>query len=182
MITHMMEPTPTQIIEALPHVHYEIEALLLTPKHTPDLAETVYFWKMAHGRVLFTFFSTEKCKRFADDVLSLDFGFPAEPLYGNDPKPLLDLFNKRLFHLTYSRIQEKDEWLMDKLLSPVMRQSRKFIDYMLQLTTITIDDNERHRWRDLKNADARGLPLQQNTSNIAHYQIQIIESNRGTDR
>lgn len=177
-----MEPTPPQIIDALPHVYYEIQALLLTPKHTPDLVETVYFRKMAHGRVLFMFFSTERCKRFADDILSMDFGFPAEPLYGDDPKALLDLFNKRLFHLTYSRIQEKDEWLMDKLLPPVMRQSRRFIDHILQLSTIPIDDNERQRWRDLKSADARRLPLQQNTSNIAPYQIQIIESNRGTDR
>ena len=91
---------------------------------------------------------------------------------------MLDRFNKRLFHITYSRINEKNEWLMDELLPPVMRQSRRFIDHVLQVTTIPIDTSERSLWRALKANDAGRLPLQQNTSNVSTYQIQTIELNR----
>jgi len=95
-----------------------------------------------------------------DDVVSEDFGFPAEALYGADPKPLLDRFNKRMFHITYSRIHEKNQWLMDELLPPVMRQSGRFVDHILQLSTVSLDDVERGLWHALKPADAIRLQRQ----------------------
>ena|SRR5436190_7525511 len=61
-----MTPTPTftptraEIITALKHIRYEIEALLQTPKHDPDdesIVETVYFRKMTHARALHIFYN-----------------------------------------------------------------------------------------------------------------------------
>jgi hypothetical protein len=178
-----MEPTPAQIMQATQHVHYEIAGLLLTPafkQESATLRETVYLRKMVHGRVLFTFFSTPKANRYKDDVLSVDFGFAAEPLYGDNPTPLLDRLNKRIFHLTYSRIAEKTEWQMDELLLPVMRQSRKFIEHILN-GTISIGQDQRRCWIELQREDDGGFPLNQNTSNVADHQIKAIER-RGQDR
>jgi len=181
-----MKPTSHQIIEALHHVRYEVESLLLTPAHDSSneaLVESVYFRKMAHGRVLYTFFTTPLSKRYSDDVLSEDFGFPAEQLYGVDREELLERFNKDLFHLTYTRLERTHDtksWPMDSLLSPIARQSRRFIEHVIYTAAIQVSDSERDLWRALNVADTGGLRLQQNTSNVAAYQIQSIELNRGT--
>jgi hypothetical protein len=181
-----MKPTPQDVLKALPHVRYEIESLLLTPEHDPSnsaLRESVFFRKMAHGRLLYTFFTRSSCKpneRNPDDVVSEDFGFGPEALYGDKPKALLDQFNKRLFHLTYSRMNYDDEWLMDKCLLPVMRQSRRFIEHILGVATIPMEDEELRRWRDLKEKDSSKAPLVQNTSNVADYQVHAIDLHPGT--
>lgn len=182
-----MKPTTQQLIGALPQVRYEIESFLLTPSHDPAndaLVESVYFRKMAHCRALYTFFATPASKRHSDDVLSEDFGFPAEEeLYGSDRTELLDRFNKDLFHLTYTRLQRTPvtkRWPMDSLFPPIARQSRKFIDHILKIATITVGESERALWQELQAADSGGLQLQQNTSNVAASQIRSIELNRGT--
>jgi len=168
-----MKPTSQQVIEALPHVRYEVESLLLTPAHDSSneaLVESVYFRKMAHGRVLYTFFSTPPSKRDSDDVVSDDYGFKAEELYGVDRAELLKRFNKDLFHLTYTRLERTHDtkcWPMDSLLPPIARQSRRFIDHVLQNNAIAVSEPERELWRALKLADVKGLRLQQNTSNVA---------------
>lgn len=173
-----MKPTGQQIIEALPHVRYEIESLLLTPKHDPSysaLVESVEFRKMAHARVLYSFFTRPQSKRREndpndDDVLSEDYAFPAEPLYGLDPRVLLDRFKKDLFHLTYARLRripQTKRWPREELLPPVEKQSRKSIEHILQSATILVDDTERGSWQQLKDDDACERPLQQHTSNVA---------------
>ena len=185
-----MNPTLPQVIGILPHVRYEIESLLQTPNHdemNTALVESVQFRRMAHARVLFDFFtksrSAPKKERLLsdDDVVSEDFGFPAEPLYGPEPKPLLDRFNKDLFHLTYSRLTRTAEvkpWPREKLLPPVEAQARKFIEHILQASNLSIPEDELGKWRELKEADRRKLPLRQNTSNIAIPRVMGIQAIR----
>ena len=178
-----MNPTPSQIVQALPHVRYEIESLLQTPDYDPSnlaLKESVYFRKMAHCRALYWFFTTPGSRRREDDVLCEDFGFKSERLYSGEARPLLDQFNKRLFHLTHGRIREKRPWPMLDLLQPVMGRSRRFVDHVLQTGAIQLDDEERRRWRALKNADARRFPLEQDTSNVATHQIRAFEGRGGS--
>jgi hypothetical protein len=180
-----MKPTTQQIVGALPHLRYEIESLLLTPTHDPsieELVESVHFRRMAAARLLYTFFTRPTSKRDDDDVLCEDFGFLAEPLYGSDPKPLLERFNKDLFHLTYTRLgrtRETKRWPLEKLLPPVEVQCRKFIDYILQTKTISINEGERRCWLKLKRDAACKFPLQQHTSNVAPVHTEAIKISRG---
>ena len=82
-----MNPTPEQIAQALPHVLYEIESLFLGPKYNvanKELAESVEFRRMAHGRALYTFFTKAKrTQEKDDDVLCGDFGFPSTKYFYN---------------------------------------------------------------------------------------------------
>lgn len=177
-------PTIPQITASLPHVRYEIESLLLRLDHDPKneaLVESVYFRKMAHGRVLDTFFSKSTSERHTDDVLAEDFGFPSRKLYGATQKELRDRFNKDLFHLTYSRLERTPStkpWPMESLLLPVIEVSKMFIDHVIGPMFIPVSEAERTNWRVLKASVAGGLQLQQTTSNVTEYQIASIEINR----
>jgi hypothetical protein len=171
-----MKPTTEQIKRALPHVRYEIESLLLIPEHDrayEALAESVMFRRMAHCRGLFTFFSTPSDKRFGDDVISEDFNFPSAQLYGINPKPLLEQFNKRLFHITYSRIGETTPWPTETLLPPVIKRSREFIEHILNSPLLS-DAKERNHWEELKANDAGSRPLLQYSSNSVSMTTRIV--------
>jgi len=147
-----MKPTPEQIKGALPHVDYEIEGLLLTPKYDESdkaLEESVYFRKMAHCPVLHDFFTTSGLDRRDDDILCEDFGFPAQALYGNDAKSLLARFNKDLFHLTYARLERTPAtkpWPMGLLFPPVCKRSHMFIAHVLKSPSLRIADAEMKCW------------------------------------
>ena len=103
--TLIMNPTQEQIVQALPHVRYEVASLLQTPAYdlsNKTLAESVYFRKMAHCRALYTFFTRPVVKRQKldpndDDVVSEDHGFQAEALYGAEPKPCLTVSTSGYF-------------------------------------------------------------------------------------
>lgn len=167
-----------QIIAALPHVRYEIESLLLTPRHDPSdktLVEAVELRRMVHARVLYSFFSRSLADRdesdpIDDDVLSEDYGFKAELPYSLEPRPLLDRFNKDIFHLTYTRLERTTEskpWPREELLTPIQRQAGRFIDHILQYRPDGVSDAEFRLWQKLKEDDTCVRPLQQNTSNVA---------------
>jgi hypothetical protein len=170
-----MKPELAQIITALPHVRYEIESLLLTPQHDKSnsaLVESVCMRKMVHCRVLYSFFTISKDARDKrdDDVVCEDYEFPREDLYGANPRALLDEFNKRIFHLTYSR--DRRPWDMKTLLPPVENQSRKFVSHIIRGNSlpIQIDEAEERCWRRLQQDISLGVSLQQNTSNVAIQQ------------
>ena len=178
-LTLIMNPTQEQIVQALPSCALRSRVFLLqTPAYdlsNKTLAESVYFRKGWRTVALFTpslqeqVVKRQKLDPNDDDVVSEDYGFQAEALYGAEPKPLLDRFNKRLFHITYSRINEKNEWLMDELLPPSLCVSRRrFIDHVLQVTTIPIDTSERSLWRALKAKQTPATPLQQNIFKCIH--------------
>lgn len=182
-----MKPNKDQISQMFEHVRYEIESFLLDPiydKTNASLKESVFFRKMAHCRVLYGFFAEEKLNkngdRRDDDVWCNDFGFKREDLYGNQPRPLLDLFNKRLFHLTYARLDytaEKKRWARETLFPPVVKQAKKFIEHVLAKQDLEMSDTERKLWTKLKTDIAAGNPLQQNTSNVAepkHWDTNVV--------
>ena len=183
-----MKPTPDQIAQALEHVRYEIESFLQTPDYCRSnkaLEESVYFRKMAHCRVLYDFFTTKEEDRNQrnDDIVSEDFCFQAQELYGDKPRELLDRFNKHLFHLTYDRLNRTPDtkaWPMDLLFPPVAQRSREFIYHILRNSALGVSA-ELTLWTELKAAVAAQppSPLQQNTSNVAPSQISVIEWKRG---
>jgi hypothetical protein len=146
-----VNPTPEQINHALPHVRYEIEAFLLTPKYDRSdeaLEESVCFRKMVHCRALYDFFSQSgdirQYRNYEDNVVSEDFSFARKKeLYGPDPRPHLDRFNKDLLHITYSRLERTADdkaWPTQRLFPPVSEAAREFIDHILTNTTLAIDD------------------------------------------
>lgn len=181
-----MNPSPDQIARALPHVRYEIESLLQTPAYdqaNKALEESVYFRKMAHCRALYHFFNKKERRedRRGDDILSADFGFPSQDVYGQSAKDLVKRFNKDLLHLTYERLTRTPDtkpWPMDALFPPVAQLCREFIEHILTKFTGRVADDERKLWAELKSDVARGTPLQQNTSNVAERITSSIEIGR----
>ena len=171
-----MNPTHKQVLQALPHVRYEIESFLLTPDYDHSneaLSESVYFRRMVHCRALYDFFSQSKSirqkKSCDDNIVSDDFDFPPKKLYGPKPRPLLDRFNKDLLHITYDRLNRtaKDKaWPMEILFPPVSDCAKDFIKLILKHPTLTIDASELEEWKKLNCAVVANSPLQQSTSNI----------------
>jgi hypothetical protein len=184
-----MTPSHDQAIAMLPHVRYEIESLLLTPAYDPSneaLEESVLFRRMAHARVLHTFFTAPTSKRFKDDVLSADYGFRTDPIYGHDEKELLNRFNKDLFHLSLERLSrtvETKPWPMRRLLLPVIECSRQLIQHILGGAVAGVSEAELDKWRQLVEGDRMGAPLEQQTSNIAAVEVASfhIECRRAQD-
>jgi hypothetical protein len=180
------EPTLEEKVGALQHVRYEVESLLLTPdgaRSNKTLEEAVELARMVHSRALYTFFSTAPEDRKKDDMISKDFSFEPKRLYGDkvQTQATVDRFNKHLFHLTYNRVHlsaAEKRWPREEWLPPVVAQSKRFIDHILETPPFLIPDEERKCWQKLKNADTRGLALEQNTGNIAPPLIHITESPR----
>ncbi len=179
-----MTPKPEQISNALPHIRYEIESFLQTPDYDRSnkaLEESVYFRKMAHCRALHHFFKTEKNKRKDDDVLSVDFGFPAFDVYEANSKEWSKRFNKDLMHLTYERLNRTPNtkpWPMDELFPPVAKRSKEFINHILTQYNGSMPDSERKLWERLKAEVDEKSPLQQNTSNVAAPTVSNLEFGR----
>src|SRR5882724_8913705 len=118
-----MTPTTNELLESLSHIRFEIMSLLLVPEHDATneaLRESVALRRMVSARSLYTFFTTPKSKRCSNDVLSDDFGFSPQELYNTNARQLLDEFNKRIFHLTFSRYH--GPWKTEILLPPVEKQ------------------------------------------------------------
>lgn len=182
-----MTPTPEQITAALPHVRYDIESLLLTPNYDRSnkaLEESVYFRKMAHCRALYHFFKKtasqriDRVARIDDDIVSEDFGFSAQDVYGSKADELLKRFNKDLLHLTYERLirtPNTKPWPMDVLFPPVAQRAREFIEHILTQFTGNVPERERRLWEVMKSDVKEGVSLQQNTSNVAEPIISSLE-------
>jgi len=163
-----MTPTSQELLKVLPHIRFEIMSLLLVPEHDTKndaLRESVALRQMVSARLLYSFFTTPKSKRSKDDVLSDDFGFAPEELYKTNAQKLMEEFNKRIFHLTYSR--SHGPWQTGVLLPPIKQQSLKFIDWIIAYKGIPITMIERNEWRTLKSNIGANVPLQHQSSNVA---------------
>jgi hypothetical protein len=100
-------PTRQQMIDVFNNsMLYEILFTFGVPVHDPtDYCnwEAINFNRMAHARLLYDFLETPIAKRYKDDVLAQDFGFPAAII----PLPNADRIrlNKDLIHFTYDRLR-----------------------------------------------------------------------------
>lgn len=191
-----MNPDLKQKIGILKHIRFEIKSFFLEPEsgvRGRDLDETIKMRRMAHCRVLCGFFT--KKQRGDDDVLATDFDFPScewKDLYpgDGDAYKVQQCFNKRLFHLTYSRLQVSDEkWCIELAFRPVEAKARDFVKHIVnalsknELTSKHNSDSikaeelqklqaleaeELEEWKHLE-TEIMGvirLPLQANTANV----------------
>jgi len=190
-----MNPDLKKKIEILKHIKFEIKSFFFEPESAArgrDLDETIKMRRMAHCRVLCGFFTQKQ--RGDDDVLATDFDFPScewEDLYpgDGDAKKVKQCFNKRLFHLTYSRLQVSDEkWCIELAFPPIEAKAREFIKHIMnalsksELTSKNsgsinagelselqaLEAKELEEWKHLE-MEITGvvrLPLQANTANV----------------
>ena len=135
-------PTAPQTRAALEAILYEIEQLLgASGVQTKNLWQNNALLEstLIHVRVLLDFFekSSRSTRRQGtdkvelDDVLSLDYGFPAQQIsISSDDRERL---NKDLAHLTYSRTlrgpQDK-KWKYKEMVGPVLERCEKFLAHL----------------------------------------------------
>jgi hypothetical protein len=141
-------PADEQLINMLPHIHYEISQMtetLLTgasilndlPGNTCQMQLENALWKscIIHARILLDFFEFEKRRtrydKEMDDVLSADYGFKTQKV---DIAPhYRDRMNKDLAHLTYSRVYRTyTESLspITKVFLPLLLRCALFCEYL----------------------------------------------------
>jgi hypothetical protein len=144
---------------------YEIVYTFGVPKHDPwDYCqwEMINLSRMAHARVLYGFLETKKeDRRFNDDVLAEDFGYPAQPVLL--PKEDRERLNKDLFHLSYRRLRhtkESKRWpdsIIANLLEPTLGFMRYIRDSRANLFS---SSTESESWRDTITLLESGRELQ----------------------
>jgi hypothetical protein len=117
------------------HVFYEIIFALGVSVHDAKdycVWEHLNFSRMGHARALIYFFECPKDPRkFFDDLLSEDFGFPHEKIQLSQSDR--DRLNKDLYHLSAIRLRHNPEskpW-PDVFLNRVHERCVKFIQFIL---------------------------------------------------
>jgi hypothetical protein len=117
------------------HVFYEIIFALGVSKHDCHdycVWEHLNFSRMGHTRALIYFFECSKSKRrWPDDLISEDFGFPARKIQLS--KRDRNRLNKDLFHLSSKRLRhtaESKRW-PNTFLNRVHKRTVKFIRHIL---------------------------------------------------
>ncbi len=143
-----MDVTLQQKFEILRHIRFEIAWFFLKPAlcdecSGPVVEESITFGRMGHCRILREFFTREvrgtHKDRVNDDVLAKDFCFPVytpEELFGgkDNAKEVEKCFNKRLFHLTYSRLGVSGEaWRADLAFPPVEAKAKEFVKHIVRM-------------------------------------------------
>ena len=131
-------PSATQLKGALDHIYYEIAQLAMSLIETknPVIDNALVESRLIHVRALLDFFqkkgrSTSKGAEL-DDVLSLDFGFPAQQV--GIPSVYQERLNKDLAHLTYSRSQRLPSdkpWPHDQVILPVLKLAEHFAEHLI---------------------------------------------------
>lgn len=134
-----MNPDLKQKIDILAHVRFEIKSFFLEPESAAkgrDVEESIKMIRMAHCRILREFFT--KKQRRGDDVLVGNFDFPScewKDLWPGvgDAEKVEQCFNKRLFHLTYSRLHVSDEkWCIYLAFKPIEARAKEFIKHIIK--------------------------------------------------
>jgi hypothetical protein len=145
-------PSRQQIIDVFNNsLFYEILFTFGVPVHDPsDYChwEAINFNRMAHARLLYDFLETPASKRFQDDVLAEDFGYPAVPI-PLSPDDRLRL-NKDLMHLTYSRLRHTPDtkpW-PDSILATLIDPILSFMEYVEKDRGLFPGENDVQGWRD----------------------------------
>ena len=100
-------PEKKQVIDVFNNsLTYEVLFTFGVPVHDPNDYcnwEAINFNRMAHARLLYEFLEQPIARRFKDNVLAEDFGYPANGIrLPNDDRQRL---NKDLMHLTYDRLR-----------------------------------------------------------------------------
>lgn len=133
-------------------VWYEVLFTFGVPAHDPtDYCqwEAINFTRMGHARVLYTFLETPLVKRYQDDVLAEDYGFPAEPIDLAEADRLR--LNKDLFHLTYSRLRHtpaSKSW-PDTVIANLQKPCIKFMTFISTQAHFFDAEAECERWKAL---------------------------------
>jgi hypothetical protein len=103
----VVTPTRQMMIDVFNNsMFYEILFTFGVPMHDPaDYCnwEAINFNRMAHARLLYDFMEQPVAKRYKDNVLAEDYGFPAAPIQLPDAERLR--LNKDLMHFTYDRLR-----------------------------------------------------------------------------
>ena len=111
-------PTEAQLINMLPHIHYEISQMTETLRAGASMLNNLSsnpcqmqlenaLWRscLIHARILLDFFEFQKRRarydKEMDDVLSLDYGFAAQKV--EIASNYRSMMNRDLAHLIYSR-------------------------------------------------------------------------------
>jgi hypothetical protein len=99
------DPSPEVATQAFQNsMFYEIVFTFGVPDHDcSDYAhwEFINLSRVAHARVLYAFLETPKAKRYQDDLLAEDFGYPAQPgILSADNR---ERMNKDMLHLSCAR-------------------------------------------------------------------------------
>jgi len=148
-------PTTEQKRAALEHVRYEIRqlALLYRARTSPPdalLNNARIETTVIHLNILIEFFETDIQDRYKDDVLAADYDFPVSALTVD--RAAVERRNKEVAHLTYTRTARPRHewgWDFDRLVPPVLRQSRAFIAHILKSAGMVEADLERRQWEEV---------------------------------
>ena len=146
-----MTPSDENRAEILSHIRYEIAHCFVVPAHNQNdghVRESLYLAMLIHARNLLDFF--ESTKRWNDDVICSDFGFPPS-LVPIDPKER-KRFNKDLLHLTYSRLRHTPDtkpWPVLAILQPLAVRAVDFITHIVSHPPAGADTEELRQWNAL---------------------------------
>jgi len=137
-------------------VYYEILFSCGVSAHDPtDYCswEHLNFSRMGHARALLYFFECPSAdKKWDDDVVSEDFGFPAAGIaIAKDER---DRLNKDLFHLSSRRVrhtQSSKAWT-NAVLNHIHERAVIFVDHLLTSVTAQEFEVARRPWEELARA------------------------------
>jgi hypothetical protein len=145
------EPTAQQVIDVFRNsLAYEIMYTFGVPATFDETDyfswEQVNFARMGHARVLYAFLMTPATQRNAsnDDVVSEDFGFPAQKI--SLPDDDKDRLNKDVMHLTYSRLRHTPEskpW-SDSILACLVNPVLAFMEHVKDRSQLFADGLASH--------------------------------------
>ena len=165
-------PSQTQLTGALDDIAYETEQLIgicfHMIRHGPGpeqataenqeaiLTANVYLEAfLLHTRVLLDFFeSRTRSSRHGnelDDVLALDYGFPATPV-GIDRR-LRERINQDLTHLSYSRTLRQGsakDWLPEPMARALLARCDEFAAHLQRGRGTSVPDATRVRYSDIR--------------------------------
>jgi hypothetical protein len=144
-------------------VFYEIIFALGVSDHdTSDYCvwEHLNFSRMGHARALIYFFEcAESRRRWPDDLLSEDFGFPARSIgLSQEDK---DRLNKDLFHLSFSRLRHdaaSKPW-PHTILKRVHERCVEFVQFLLSPRLPSEISPVKSQWQALLNVLQSGHEL-----------------------
>jgi hypothetical protein len=183
-------PSTQELIDALPHIRYEISSFLTVPEFDRTdfhITESVQFRRMAHARSLMDFFgkAVRSNNPKDDDILATDYGFPSQPIFSPpDEGAARDRINKHLMHLTFSRLRlpPSDKlWPIDRLFPPIARTAQAFVRHILDRRPVGYSSAERQTWEAISGAfSSRTLPMEA-TANVAHQGVQTMRISKLSD-
>jgi len=169
-------PTEAILRGSLEHLIYEFSSILLPIRnYPPEFTEIVEYWQLSHTRLLIDFFG---CHALRDtDLVYTDYygpgKMPISDLYdSNSNQHVKDFISQKLLHLTAIRIGKKAPpqeklWPTAEFVSPIQRQSRLFIEDVIQgRLKFSLDKLELAEWAELQKNVSNQTPFSSNSGNV----------------